>query len=112
VGAGPAAMRRTNDPAVVDDLSPASNVRAKCSICQYTFSTAQEFYEHLDDCVLNEIVPMGPKLQQPRQRQRLRQQHHHQPQIPQQRDVSSKASDDTSVMAVETGLQPKEEPVN
>ena len=30
---------------------------AKCSICQTKFSTAQEFYEHLDDCVLNVIVP-------------------------------------------------------
>ncbi|RYP04184.1 hypothetical protein DL765_010285 [Monosporascus sp. GIB2] len=30
---------------------------AKCSICQTRFSTAQEFYEHLDDCVLNVIVP-------------------------------------------------------
>lgn len=31
--------------------------RAKCSICQCHFATAQEFYEHLDDCVLNVIVP-------------------------------------------------------
>lgn len=30
---------------------------AKCSICSSQFSTAQEFYEHLDDCVLNVIVP-------------------------------------------------------
>lgn len=30
---------------------------ARCSICQTQFSTAQEFYEHLDDCVLNVIVP-------------------------------------------------------
>lgn len=29
---------------------------ARCSICQARFSTAQEFYEHLDDCVLNVIV--------------------------------------------------------
>ncbi|GAP90464.1 putative zinc finger protein [Rosellinia necatrix] len=34
---------------------------AKCSICQTRFSTAQEFYEHLDDCVLNVIVPTTPK---------------------------------------------------
>lgn len=32
-------------------------VNAKCSICQSQFATAQEFYEHLDDCVLNVIVP-------------------------------------------------------
>lgn len=30
---------------------------ARCSICQTQFSTAQDFYEHLDDCVLNVIVP-------------------------------------------------------
>ena len=30
---------------------------ARCSICQSQFATAQEFYEHLDDCVLNVIVP-------------------------------------------------------
>ncbi|KAI0478741.1 hypothetical protein GGR56DRAFT_338597 [Xylariaceae sp. FL0804] len=34
---------------------------AKCSICQTRFATAQEFYEHLDDCVLNVIVPTTPK---------------------------------------------------
>ncbi|KAK7988051.1 peptidyl-prolyl isomerase CWC27 [Apiospora arundinis] len=33
---------------------------AKCSICQTRFATAQEFYEHLDDCVLNVIVPTTP----------------------------------------------------
>ena len=34
---------------------------AKCSICHSQFATAQEFYEHLDDCVLNVIVPPTPK---------------------------------------------------
>ncbi|KAL8304295.1 hypothetical protein RB597_004472 [Gaeumannomyces tritici] len=34
---------------------------ARCSICQSQFLTAQEFYEHLDDCVLNVIVPPTPK---------------------------------------------------
>lgn len=34
---------------------------AKCSICHSQFVTAQEFYEHLDDCVLNVIVPATPK---------------------------------------------------
>lgn len=36
-------------------------VGARCSICQSQFATAQEFYEHLDDCVLNVIVPSTPK---------------------------------------------------
>ncbi|KKA29379.1 hypothetical protein TD95_004032 [Thielaviopsis punctulata] len=35
------------------------NPEAQCSICQGRFTTAQEFYEHLDECVLNEIVPSG-----------------------------------------------------
>ncbi|KAK6078721.1 hypothetical protein SCUP234_06059 [Seiridium cupressi] len=34
---------------------------ARCSICHARFTTAQEFYEHLDDCVLNVIVPATPK---------------------------------------------------
>ncbi|KAI1826462.1 hypothetical protein F4861DRAFT_545987 [Xylaria intraflava] len=34
---------------------------AKCSICQTRFSTAQEFYEHLDDCVLN-VIGTTPKV--------------------------------------------------
>ncbi|WYZ42945.1 hypothetical protein EsH8_VI_000644 [Colletotrichum jinshuiense] len=45
-------------------ISGSGNVRgdgAKCSICQGYFATAQEFYEHLDDCVLNVIVPTSAK---------------------------------------------------
>lgn len=34
---------------------------ARCSICQHRFATAQEFYEHLDDCVLSVIVPQTPQ---------------------------------------------------
>lgn len=37
--------------------APNGGASAKCSICQCQFATAQEFYEHLDDCVLNVIVP-------------------------------------------------------
>ncbi|EGO53404.1 hypothetical protein NEUTE1DRAFT_92658 [Neurospora tetrasperma FGSC 2508] len=39
----------------------SGGVGARCSICQSQFPTAQEFYEHLDDCVLNVIVPSTPK---------------------------------------------------
>ncbi|KAL2126007.1 hypothetical protein VTI74DRAFT_1961 [Chaetomium olivicolor] len=39
----------------------ATGLGAKCNICQSQFATAQEFYEHLDDCVLNVIVPSTPK---------------------------------------------------
>jgi hypothetical protein len=35
----------------------STGATAKCSICHTQFSTAQDFYEHLDDCVLNVIVP-------------------------------------------------------
>ncbi|WZH39567.1 uncharacterized protein QYS62_000491 [Fusarium acuminatum] len=31
--------------------------KARCSICKIGFGTAQDFYEHLDDCVLGVIVP-------------------------------------------------------
>ncbi|KAJ4272330.1 hypothetical protein NW762_001043 [Fusarium torreyae] len=31
--------------------------KARCSICKVGFGTAQDFYEHLDDCVLGVIVP-------------------------------------------------------
>lgn len=39
---------------------------AKCSICHMSFTAAQDFYEHLDDCVLSVIVPQGasrPQIQ-------------------------------------------------
>lgn len=32
----------------------------KCSTCSGTFSTAQQFYEHLDDCVLSKVVQEEP----------------------------------------------------
>jgi hypothetical protein len=42
----------------------ADGLGARCSICHNRFSAAQEFYEHLDDCVLNVIVPSGSKPSQ------------------------------------------------
>lgn len=32
---------------------------ARCSICQLGFAAPQDFYEHLDDCVLSVIVPQS-----------------------------------------------------
>lgn len=32
----------------------------KCSTCDITFATAQQFYEHLDDCVLSKVVEEEP----------------------------------------------------
>lgn len=50
------------------------NTRASCSICRNEFATPQDFYEHLDDCVLSVIVPSSnppqqnqPPIQQPPQ---------------------------------------------
>ncbi|KAK4231041.1 hypothetical protein QBC38DRAFT_355541 [Podospora fimiseda] len=42
--------------------TPGSSTRAggkgaRCSICDNYYANAQEFYEHLDECVLNVIVP-------------------------------------------------------
>lgn len=49
----------------VINSSKGTGTGAKCTICQYEFATAQDFYEHLDDCVLNVIVPSsaGPVAQ-------------------------------------------------
>lgn len=47
---------------IITGSSSRNGGDAKCSICQTRFSTAQEFYEHLDDCVLNVIVPTTPKV--------------------------------------------------
>ncbi|KAF8537290.1 hypothetical protein BDD12DRAFT_674963, partial [Trichophaea hybrida] len=33
-----------------------SNLSGKCSTCDITFATAQQFYEHLDDCVLSKVM--------------------------------------------------------
>lgn len=40
-----------------DDCRPEEDKIARCSICRCSFVTAQDFYEHLDDCVLNVIAP-------------------------------------------------------
>jgi len=47
---------------VITGSSSRNGNDAKCSICQTRFANAQEFYEHLDDCVLNTIVPTTPKV--------------------------------------------------
>jgi hypothetical protein len=36
------------------------NAAVKCSICSATFSNAQDFYSHLDDCVLRIVEQEGP----------------------------------------------------
>jgi hypothetical protein len=52
-------------------LGGAGGDAPKCSICHGRFASPQDFYEHLDDCVLNVIVPTGLRAQQqPQQQQR------------------------------------------
>ena len=38
----------------------ASDATAKCSTCSQTFSNAQDFYEHLEDCVLHIVQQTDP----------------------------------------------------
>lgn len=43
------------------DFSTANTFSSgKCSTCNVTFATAQQFYEHLDDCVLSKVVQDEP----------------------------------------------------
>jgi hypothetical protein len=42
-----------------DGRTGEGHTGARCSICQSRFASAQEFYEHLDDCVLSVIVPQS-----------------------------------------------------
>ena len=41
-------------------LTQASDVSGKCSTCSATFGNAQDFYEHLDDCVLRVVQQEEP----------------------------------------------------
>ena len=40
--------------------SPQQNMTGKCSTCSTTFNNTQEFYEHLDDCVLRVVQQEEP----------------------------------------------------
>ncbi|KAL7273576.1 hypothetical protein RUND412_003553 [Rhizina undulata] len=40
--------------------SNGSYATGKCSTCSVTFATAQQFYEHLDECVLSKVVQEEP----------------------------------------------------
>jgi hypothetical protein len=45
--------------AAAPDLDEYSS-SGKCSTCGLTFATAQQFYEHLDDCVLSKVIEEEP----------------------------------------------------
>ncbi|KAF1814989.1 putative metallothionein expression activator, partial [Eremomyces bilateralis CBS 781.70] len=40
--------------------NPQNNTSGTCSTCSIVFPTAQEFYEHLDDCVLRVVQQIEP----------------------------------------------------
>jgi hypothetical protein len=43
-----------------EDRYAGAYVTGKCSTCSSTFATAQQFYEHLDECVLSKVVQEEP----------------------------------------------------
>lgn len=43
-----------------DVANYSADATGKCSTCSVTFSSAQEFYEHLDDCVLRIVQQIDP----------------------------------------------------
>lgn len=53
--------RKRSPPASTKTLAAYSNdATGKCSTCSATFSNAQDFYEHLDDCVLRVVQQEEP----------------------------------------------------
>lgn len=51
---------RKRSPAAGARKTNFTDVTAKCSTCSSTFSNAQDFYEHLDDCVLRVVQQEEP----------------------------------------------------
>ncbi|OAK94467.1 hypothetical protein IQ06DRAFT_85378 [Phaeosphaeriaceae sp. SRC1lsM3a] len=51
---------RKKSPGGRKAYSGVSNVAGTCSTCSTTFPNAQEFYEHLDDCVLRVVQQADP----------------------------------------------------
>jgi hypothetical protein len=51
---------RKKSPGGRKAYSGQSNVAGTCSTCSVTFANAQEFYEHLDDCVLRVVQQADP----------------------------------------------------
>ncbi|KPM38118.1 hypothetical protein AK830_g8436 [Neonectria ditissima] len=90
--------------------------RARCSICRGEFTTAQDFYEHLDDCVLSVIVPSAgtpsrqtplkpPPPSQQQQQQQKQQQHQHTTEPRPAQAQTRKNSTRRDADAAETGPQ-------
>lgn len=51
---------RKKSPGGRKAFSGPQNLTGTCSTCSVTFSSAQEFYEHLDDCVLRVVQQADP----------------------------------------------------
>lgn len=43
-----------------NSMAYSSDTTGKCLTCLGTFSNPQEFYEHLDDCLLREVQKEEP----------------------------------------------------
>jgi len=51
---------RKKSPGARKTFSGPQNLTGTCSTCSVTFPSAQEFYEHLDDCVLRVVQQADP----------------------------------------------------
>lgn len=51
----------TGSPRAPSFQAAYKDVTGKCSTCNATFANAQQFYEHLDDCVLSKVVKPEPE---------------------------------------------------
>lgn len=61
--------RRHRELGKEDDISGRaadSNVGSPCSTCDFHFITAQDLYDHLNDCVLLHYIAHKPEIAQPR----------------------------------------------
>lgn len=56
----PNCRKRTPSGSTQKGIDYGSDATGKCSTCSVTFSNAQDFYEHLDDCVLRVVQQEEP----------------------------------------------------
>lgn len=56
----PNCRKRTPSSSTQKGMNYGSDATGKCSTCSATFSNAQDFYEHLDDCVLRVVQQEVP----------------------------------------------------
>ena len=56
----PNSRKRTSRGSSSTVAGSGSGVNGRCSICARTYPTAQDFYEHLEECVLNQVQNIDP----------------------------------------------------